>query len=272
MEGIARQYNPSVLILLPPSEGKTAPATGPGLDLGTLSFPALSPARDRVLSALIAASERPDACAALGVSPGLAATVEANRWLRTAPTAPALSVYSGVLYDALEATQWDASTHARAARSVLIFSALFGVVSPTDPIPSYRLSGGASLPGLGRLSGFWKRHLGPVLPDDDLVIDCRSGTYAAMWRPQTSLPVRVFDESSGTRKVVSHMAKHARGLVARALVNGPAPTSAAEAVCLLNSYFATHPVTTAAGLPVRVSVEHGSDSIDVVTAAKPSSQ
>lgn len=269
MEGIARQYNPGVLILLPPSEGKTAPATGPSLDLGTLSFPALSPARDQVLSALIAASERPDACATLGVSPGLAATVEANRWLRIAPTAPALSVYSGVLYDALAPASWDPDTHIRAQGSMLIFSALFGVVGPTDPIPSYRLSGGANLPGLGRLSGFWKRHLGPVLPDDDLVIDCRSGTYAAMWRPQASLPVRVFDESSGTRKVVSHMAKHARGLVARALVSGPAPTGATDAVCLLNSYFATHPVTTAAGLPVRVSVEHGNDSIDVVTAASP---
>jgi len=38
-----------VLIVLPPSEGKLAPARGKSLDLSTLSLPGLTPARTRVL-------------------------------------------------------------------------------------------------------------------------------------------------------------------------------------------------------------------------------
>ncbi len=38
-----------MLILLPPSEGKTAPATGDPLTLDALDLPALNPARERVL-------------------------------------------------------------------------------------------------------------------------------------------------------------------------------------------------------------------------------
>ena len=43
-----------MLILLPPSEGKSAPEDGPTLDLAALSFPSLTKARRQVLDRLIA--------------------------------------------------------------------------------------------------------------------------------------------------------------------------------------------------------------------------
>jgi hypothetical protein len=50
-----------VLVLLPPSEGKTVPRRGRRLDLNTLAFSGLTAARHTVLDSLMAASERPDA-------------------------------------------------------------------------------------------------------------------------------------------------------------------------------------------------------------------
>ena len=90
-----------MLILLPPSEGKTGPRRGRPVDLATLSFPALTQTRESVLAAVAAVSASPDAPAALGVSPGLLDEIARNLVLRTAPTASAGSVYTGVLYDAL---------------------------------------------------------------------------------------------------------------------------------------------------------------------------
>ena len=41
-----------MLILLPPSEGKTAPATGDPVNLGSLAFPSLNKTRERLLDAV----------------------------------------------------------------------------------------------------------------------------------------------------------------------------------------------------------------------------
>ena len=60
------------------------------------------------------------------------------------------------------------------------------------------------------------------MPDEpgELIVDMRSGAYAAAWKPKraTLLAVRAFSEESGKRKPVSHMAKAVRGDVARALL------------------------------------------------------
>jgi len=76
-----------VLVLLPPSEGKTAPATGPPVDLADLSFPALTKPRERILNALIRVSGGREATAlkALDLSKGQAGELAVNQGLRAAP-------------------------------------------------------------------------------------------------------------------------------------------------------------------------------------------
>jgi cytoplasmic iron level regulating protein YaaA (DUF328/UPF0246 family) len=75
------------------------------------------------------------------------------------------------------------------------------------------------------------------MPDEPggLIVDMRSGAYAAAWKPQqaTLLSVRAFTEQDGKRKAVSHMAKAVRGEVARALLlakGAPANPEAAAAI------------------------------------------
>ncbi|MDO4920047.1 YaaA family protein [Kocuria sp.] len=212
-----------MLILLPPSESKTAPASGDPLDLPALSLARLTPEREQLVDTLAAVSVRDDALEVLGVGPSLAADVARNRELRTAPAAPALEVYTGVLYDALDADTLSPAGRAAADESLLVVSALWGAVRPGDRIPAYRLSMGTALPGTGRLSTWWKPRLSPVLDElaaGKVVVDCRSAAYAAAWRAPALRTVSVRVEQrrpDGSRAVVSHHAKHTRGLVARAL-------------------------------------------------------
>ena len=219
-----------MLILLPPSEGKSAPRRGAPLDLERLSFPALSPARDQVLDALVNLCEgdRAKAAEVLGVGATQHDLVDLNVGVRSAPAARADRVYTGVLYDALDAATLSAAAKRRAAPRLAVTSSVFGLVRPGDRIPAYRLSGDTALPGLGSVAGHWRDHLGPVVTDAvgrGLLVDLRSTTYVAFWRPTpdvTTAGVRVLHEHRGTRKVVSHFNKATKGRIVRALLESGA--------------------------------------------------
>ena len=117
---------------------------------------------------------------------------------------------------ALDATL-EAAARRRANRWLVVVSALYGAVRPTDAIAPYRLSMAVNLPSVGPLASAWKPELGRVLPAAaarGLVVDCRSSTYAAAWTPQGPLATRwVQVRVPGA----THQAKHTRGLVARRL-------------------------------------------------------
>lgn len=223
-----------MLVLLPPSEGKTAPVVGSPVDLAALTAPSLTAQRERILAELATVSGRDDALDILGVGPALTDEVARNRGLLTAPAAPAAEVYTGVLYGAAGLDSLTPEATARAARSVLTVSALWGVVAPHDRIPAYRLSMG-TLPAVGRLATAWRPHLEAALNDraaGDVVVDCRSAPYAAAWKPPRDadwVAVKVVREVDGRRKVVSHNAKHTRGVLTGHLVRHDCePTSADE--------------------------------------------
>ncbi|WP_370248233.1 peroxide stress protein YaaA [Nocardioides sp.] len=223
-----------MLILLPPSEGKAVPRRGASLDLTALSAPGLTPARTAVLEALVALcrGDHATAAATLGVPATQPELVDLNARLATAPTARADAIYTGVLYDALGAASLSTSAKRRAATRVAVTSSLFGVVRFGDRIPSYRLSGDAVLPGLGGVAAHWRAHLGPAVEEllgGGLLVDLRSTTYTAFWRPPAALAsrtatVRVLQETDGRRSVVSHFNKATKGRIVRALLeHGAAP-------------------------------------------------
>ncbi|WP_043499066.1 YaaA family protein [Georgenia sp. SUBG003] len=213
-----------MLVLLPPSEGKAAPTRGAPVDLSALSASQLTQARERVLDELAAVSARPDGPQVLGVGAGVADEVGRNTTLRSAHAAPAAHLYTGVLYAAARLPELTGTARRRAGQSVRIFSGLWGVLAPGDRVPAYRLSMGAALPGTGRLAPFWRDRLAEVLDGEasgDVVVDCRSAAYAAAWRPPRSaehVVVQVVREQDGRRQVVSHNAKHARGLLTHHLL------------------------------------------------------
>lgn len=225
-----------MLILLPPSEGKTAPVTGAPVALDRLAYAGeLTRSRRKLLGALAALAELPveRAVSMLAVSKGQAGEVAVDAELGSAPAAPAAEVYTGVLYDRLRLPELPQ----RAQGRVLIASALWGILRPTDRIPYYRLSAKAKLDGIGGLAAFWRPVLTAALPDEQgsLVVDMRSGAYAAAWKPKqaTLLAVRAFSDVRGKRKPVSHMAKAVRGEVARALLEAKKPPESPEAAATI---------------------------------------
>ena len=170
------------LILLPPSESKYEPLRGKPIDLGTLSFPSLSPLRAGLL----------------------------DDGLRNAPAVAAGRLYTGVLYNALEI----GTLPTRAARNIVIVSAQFGALRPADRVPAYRREMDAAYWREALRAPLDEAAEGRV------VLDCRSATYAAAWRHAggsaiTRVHVGVVEECDGVRRVVSHFAKKTRGEVAR---------------------------------------------------------
>ncbi len=194
------------LILLPPSETKWAPARGNPIDLESLSFPVLTQLRDVLLDAD----------------------------LRQAPTTTAARLYTGVLYAALDI----ATLPPRTASNIVIISAQFGALRPGDRVPAYRREMDAA---------FWRDGLRKALDEASagrLIVDCRSATYVAAWRPSRDVAtarvqVSVVEERNGVRRVVSHMAKKTRGEVARhLLVSGARPRAPAELLDAVAEQFA----------------------------------
>jgi cytoplasmic iron level regulating protein YaaA (DUF328/UPF0246 family) len=235
-----------MLVLLPPSEGKTGRRRGRPVDLDGLHLPELTEARRHVLERLAEVSATPGGPRALGVSESLRPELERNtRWHRE-PAVPAATLYSGVLYDALGLASLPPGARRRATARLVVVSAAWGALRLDDKVPPYRLSMATSLPGLGPLAGFWRPRLERALTPlaTELVVDCRSSTYAAAWRPsgavaERTVTVRVLREHAGRRTVVSHMAKHTRGLVARHLVSreGRDPRTAAALASAVGELF-----------------------------------
>ena len=114
----------------------------------------------------------------------------------------------------------------------LVFSALFGPVRLTDLITPHRLSGSVKLPGQGSVASIWSKALKELLTQQlsgHVVVDLRSAEYGAMYRLTRgsdclllNIAVAKVNPATGKRSVVSHWAKHTRGLLAGALLRAVA--------------------------------------------------
>lgn len=114
----------------------------------------------------------------------------------------------------------------------LVFSALFGPVRLTDLITPHRLSASVKLPGQGSVASIWAKALKELLTQQlsgHVIVDLRSAEYGAMYRPlrggecvMLNIGVAKVNPATGKRTVVSHWAKHTRGLLAGALLRAVA--------------------------------------------------
>jgi len=195
-----------MLILLPPSEGKNQPTSKAKVNLAKLVFSKeLFETRSRLVTKSLAAS----------------------------PVAKAMDVYSGVLYQALDWDSLSPSAKARGEKSILITSAIFGVLRPSDLIPNYKAKIKTS---------DWKAALKPALDglEADLIIDCRSSTYAGVWQPSpaNTVAVRVFKKDKSKISVITHLSKKYRGELTRVLLKaGKVPKTPEELLAITEKHF-----------------------------------
>ena len=225
-----------MLILLPPSETKRDGGDHSALDLSRLSYQRLSGSRAAALDATSALALDPDAMtAALRLGPTQRGELERNRSLAHSPVMEAIDRYTGVLYDALDAATLSPTARSLARSSVVIHSALFGLLGAGDPIPAYRLSHDSRLPGL-KLRSLWSASIAAELErHDGLILDLRSEAYVALG------PVPVRAESyflrvvaagvDGQKRAINHFNKKGKGEFVRALLE--ARQDHADAVSLI---------------------------------------
>ncbi|ALR10782.1 hypothetical protein MYCSP_04115 [Mycobacteroides saopaulense] len=224
-----------MIVLLPPSETKREGGDGPPLRLDAMATPSLNPVREALVDELVALAGDPAACRkALSISASQDAEIQRNAELRVSPTMPALHRYTGVLYDNLDVTSLRGAAAIRARERLAVGSALFGLLRADDPVPAYRLSASSKLPGKPTLSARWKSALEPVLAElaaDELVVDLRSGSYAALGRIPHAVTVDCLTEHpDGRRTVITHFNKAHKGKLARILAASRAEPNDAAAV------------------------------------------
>ncbi|WP_136708698.1 peroxide stress protein YaaA [Agromyces sp. H66] len=212
-----------MLVLLPPSETKRDGGEGPPLDTATLAFPELTGLREELVERVVGLAADPEAMMrALRLGPRLASEVDRNGALRASPTMPAIDRYTGVLFDALEAGTLDGPARSFAAETVVVHSALFGLVGALDAIPAYRLSHDSRLPG-PTLRRYWRAAIAERLAaHEGVIVDLRSEGYVELG----PAPVRggcafvrvVAEDANGRRRALNHFNKQAKGRFTRALL------------------------------------------------------
>ena len=137
---------------------------------------------------------------------------------------PAIERYTGVVYDGLDAVSLPPAARAWVDEHVVIASALFGLLRPTDPVPAYRLSAGTVLPGLP-LRSHWSAPVARALhATGEWVLDGRSSAYAALGAAPAGSAVLHVEQvaTDGRRRALNHWNKLHKGLLARALAESGA--------------------------------------------------
>jgi hypothetical protein len=131
----------------------------------------------------------------------------------TAKPTAAISVYTGVLYQALDWPSLSMAAKKRGAGSVVIISAKYGAVRPDLLIESYKEKIDNKV---------MRAPVGKVLDaiKTDLIVDCRSSTYKTVWHSplDITVEVRISTVVNGVRTVVTHMSKKTRGEITRWLL------------------------------------------------------
>ena len=222
-----------MLILLPPSETKRPGGVGVSIDRSAIIWATLDDTRDLIIGKLVRlCGNKLAAAEALKLGARNLADIDANLEILTAGTMPAISRYTGVLFDALDFESLSDQARKRASEQVFIQSALFGLLPATEQIPNYRFSAGSKLPGVNLKKLWtdahkevWPRMIGEVL-------DMRSKAYVELNpvpEDRDSWFVEVLDEKSG--KALNHFNKKAKGVFVRsALSNGLTRISEVETI------------------------------------------
>ena len=211
------------LVLLPPSEGKSAGGTSrSSWDPHSGVFgTSLGDYRTEICDHL--ATIKGGDAKLLGVKGAhLERALEANSGLIGSPTLPAWQRYTGVVWDHLDLASMTPAQRKSFTSRLFVPSGLLGLVRADDPIPDYRLKMGARLAPFGILSKWWRDDLTEAFAavvKKRVVIDVLPNEHRAAFNYSLLPTVRRVDLVSRRGSVVGgHNAKAAKGLLIRHLL------------------------------------------------------
>lgn len=139
----------------------------------------------------------------------------------------AFSLYNGVSFKNLELEKYDKSNVEYAENTLLILSAFYGVLHPSDSVKNYRLDMTMKLSS-SSLYSFWNREVTDYIScllkndSDKTLINLASGEYSKMIE-RKSFPYKIIDidfkeNKNGKFQSVSSFAKQGRGSMLNYLI------------------------------------------------------
>ncbi len=149
---------------------------------------------------------------------------------------PAFLAFNGDVYEGLNASSLSAKDLEWAQEHIAILSGLYGVLRPLDKMQPYRLEMGTKLTNKSgsNLYKFWGTELSSYLNErvmgekDPIIVNLASQEYFKSVDLKT-LNAKVIEcvfeqEKSGQFKIISFLAKRARGLMARYAIDSQVKT------------------------------------------------
>ena len=202
-------------ILLAPAETKIDGGKSPSYKSQNLFFKDISSTRDEVVKnyeLLLKDSSIEELSTWFGLK-NLKECEKYSSSILEKPTTKAILRYTGVAFDALDYQNLDKETQNYCDQNIILFSNLFGPLKADDLIPDYKYKQGAVLSTMDVIKEY-KQNIKVVLDEylGEEVIDLRAGFYDKFYKP--TAPTITYKFLKGG-KVVSHWAKHYRGVVVK---------------------------------------------------------
>jgi cytoplasmic iron level regulating protein YaaA (DUF328/UPF0246 family) len=188
------------IILIPPSEGKAD--GGHNKPLKSVSG---------IAADLIEAIKEADPIKLYGLKKtALEKAITVNKEVLTSKTMPAIERYTGVVYDAID--YQTLKNKSDFDKKVLIVSGLFGLVSPSDLIPNYRLK-------IDKLKAakLWVNSNSEQLKNK-FVIDLLPQAHKKAVKYDHGIEVEFVLKKAGKKMPAGHQGKHIKGRFVRWLI------------------------------------------------------
>ena len=193
-------------VLIPPSEGKTK-IKSKGLLFSKTNF-GFERHVNQVVR-LLELIDDEDLRSVYGTSSEKAlAFHRQNQDIFNSPCAPAIERYTGVVYEHIN---WDTISEKGKKymeKYIIIFSGLFGMLTPMTPIPDYKLK-----MNVLSLQHHWYPILTEALQDEKLIIDLLPQVHRKAYQPNKKnvIPVDFLIKNKGKKSAAGHFGKAVKG-------------------------------------------------------------
>lgn len=118
----------------------------------------------------------------------------------------AINLYEGLTFKSMDIALWDKSDFDFVNNHLLIMSAMYGLLSPSDAIIEYRLD--YVMPFMHDLYDFWSKPINDLLKDEDLIINLASLEFSKQIDHPNMINMHFLDEKG---RNLSTQAKKGRG-------------------------------------------------------------
>lgn len=191
------------MILIPPSEGKTQGGNSSKLTI----------LREETSNLIKELQTHPNQQKLLGVKgKALEKAIEINKNILTTNTMPAINRYSGVVYKAIDYETLSTKEKDNFNKKIRIISGLFGMLSPTQLIPNYKLK-------IEKLNSanIWKPIITKELKNN-FIIDLLPKAHQKALEYENGIQVDFVIEKQGKKIPAGHNGKHIKGRFIRWLI------------------------------------------------------